>query len=59
MVYRLNATDIFVIFLSQDGFESNCAETKFQTIISLNQFEKVTIPEVHCRTLDSYSQSSD
>ena len=30
----LKATGIFVILLSQDGFESECPETKFQTIFS-------------------------
>ena len=35
-MYRsgLKATDIFVILLSQDGFESDCPETKFQAITS-------------------------
>ena len=28
------ATDIFIILLNQDGFESDCPETKLQTIIS-------------------------
>ena len=28
------ATIIFVILLSQDGFESDCPETKFQIITS-------------------------
>ena len=28
----LKATGIFVILPSQDGFESDCPETKFQTI---------------------------
>ena len=45
----------FAILLSQDGFESNCPEAKLHTITSQIQFEKVTIPEVHCRILDSYS----
>ena len=35
-------TGIFVIFLSQDCFESDFPETKFQTITSLSQFKKVT-----------------
>ena len=34
----MKATRIFVILLSQDGFESNCPETKFQTILSQSQF---------------------
>ena len=29
----LKATGIFVILLRQDGFESDCPETKFQTTI--------------------------
>ena len=28
------ATDIFVILLSQEGFESDCPQIKFQTITS-------------------------
>ena len=30
----LKATAIFVILLSQDGFEKDCLELKFQAIIS-------------------------
>ena len=30
--FGLKATGIFVILLSQDGFESDCPETKFQSI---------------------------
>ena len=30
----LEAKGIFVVLLSQDGFESDCSETKFQTINS-------------------------
>ena len=43
-VYRSNLkkTDILVIKLSQDGFESDYPEMKFQTITSQSQFEKVT-----------------
>ena len=29
--------------LSQNGFESDCPKTKFQTITSQSQFEKVTV----------------
>ena len=36
-------TGIFVILLSQDGFERDCPETEFQTITSKAQFEKVTV----------------
>ena len=32
--YGLKATGIFVVLLSQDGFESDCPETNFQTISS-------------------------
>ena len=39
----MEATGIFVILLSQCGFESDSPETKFQTISSLSQFEKVTV----------------
>ena len=39
----LKVTGIFVILLSQDDFESNSPEAKFQTITSQNQFEKVTV----------------
>ena len=33
-VSGLKATGIFVILMSQGGFESDCLETKFQTITS-------------------------
>ena len=36
-------TGIFVILLSQDGFERDCPQTEFQTITSKAQFEKVTV----------------
>ena len=36
-------TGIFVILLSQNGFEAECSETKLQTITSSSQFEKVTV----------------
>ena len=39
----LKATVTSVILLSQDSFESDSLETKFQTITSLSQFEKVTV----------------
>ena len=39
----MEATGIFVILLSQYGFESDSPETKFQTISSLSQFEKVSV----------------
>ena len=39
----LKATGIFVILLSQNGFQSNCPEIKFETITSLGQSEKVTV----------------
>ena len=39
----MKATGILVILLSQDGFESDCPETKFQTITLQIQFEKVTV----------------
>ena len=29
--------------MSQNGFESDCPKTKFQTITSQSQFEKVTV----------------
>ena len=32
----LKATSIFAILLSQDGYESECPETKFQTITFYN-----------------------
>ena len=32
-----------MLLLSQNGFESDCPKTKFQTIASLSQFEKVTV----------------
>ena len=34
----LKASGIFVILQSQDGFDSDCPETKFQTITSQSQF---------------------
>ena len=34
----MKATGIFVILLSQVGFETDCPETKFQTITSSSQF---------------------
>ena len=43
-----------MISLSQDGFESDCPETNFQTITS-----KSNCSEVHRGTLDSYFQSND
>ena len=39
----MKAIGIFVILLSQDGFESDCPETKFQATTSQSQFEKVTV----------------
>ena len=33
----------YVCKLSQDGFESDCPDPKFQTIISWSQFEKITV----------------
>ena len=36
------ATGIFVILFSRDAFKNDCPETKFQTITSKSQFEKVT-----------------
>ena len=34
---------VFVILLRLDGFESDCPETKSQTITFWSQFEKVTV----------------
>ena len=39
----MKATGTFVILLSQDGFENDCPEIKFQTVTSYSQFEKVTV----------------
>ena len=42
----LKATDIFVILLSQDGFKSNCPETKLQSlpkVISEELFKEETL----------------
>ena len=39
----MKATGTFVILLSQDGFENDCSEIKFQTVTSYSQFEKVTV----------------
>ena len=39
----LKAIGIFVILRSLDGFESDCPETKFQTITCYSQFEKVIV----------------
>ena len=42
----LKATDIFVILLSQDGFKSNCPETKPQSlpkVISEELFKEETL----------------
>ena len=38
----MKATGNFLTSLSQDGFEKDFLETKFQTITSQSQFEKVT-----------------
>ena len=32
-----------MLLLSQDGFENDSPKTKFQTIASLSQFDKVTV----------------
>ena len=39
----MKPTGIFVMLMSQDGSESDCPETKFQTITSYRQLEKVTV----------------
>ena len=39
----MKATGTFVILLSQDGFENDCPEIKFQTVTSYSQFEKVIV----------------
>ena len=53
------ASAIFVILLSQNGFETDCPETKVQNNYFLDLFWKSNCSEVHHGTLDSYFQSND
>ena len=56
----LKATDIFAILLSQDGFKSNCPETKLQSlpkVISEELFKEETLCNRKTPVLEFLSNS--
>ena len=57
-VVRKRLTGIFVILLSENGFESNCPEkSSKQSLFEVSLTDNSS--KAHCGTLDSYFQSND